>query len=128
MSVGFVKSIAAMLVGTGFAMPQPPAPAGGQAPGRATIPAAVSSSQPGDVSYPQTATQLGYAGPLPAETSHGLAVPDGGFGGVSFDPPGPHGYRVYADAEFLLWNVRNPNLPSLVSTVPVGVIPVTQTD
>src|SRR5262249_25445506 len=37
-------------------------------------------------------------------------------------------YRFYADAEFLLWRIRNPNLPSLVSTAPVGVVSVNQQD
>src|SRR5262245_46124315 len=104
MSVGFVKSIAALLVGTGFAMAQSPAPAVGQSAtsGSATSQQVTTHT---DVSYPQTSTQMGYTGTLPGETPHGLAVPEGGFGGVHFDMAVAQQYRVYAAAEFLLWNI-----------------------
>lgn len=125
MRVGIVKSFAALLVGSTVAMAQPPAVGGGAPPIQGPTSALPART---DVSYPQTSTQLGYGGPLPAETPGGLAVPDHGFGGTSFNGGGPPPIRYYANFECLLWNIRDASLPSLVSNVPVGVINVVSTD
>lgn len=134
MRFGFVKSLAALLVGTGFAIAQSP------------------DTARNDVSSPSTAKQQGLGGPQsgapsqkpeklpipqPAETPNAPAVDESGSGEVNhwwnnvftdLGERGPRPYRVWFGADFLMWHIRNANLPSLTSAVPSGLVSITQSD
>ena len=107
MKVGFVKSIAAMLVGTGFAMAQSPATNPKTAPRT-------------DLSYPAAAAQ---------QTSVPLATDRtcDTFGGIDWSEDHDSPYRFYTAGEYLLWRVRRPSIPDLTTTAPVGIVTVPQT-
>ncbi len=113
MKVGFVKSIAALLVGTGVALGQSPTPGSGKMTPRGTVIPSLA-----DTSYPATSGQQGYDSEHHSVDQSGLNW-DG-------DPGASSGF--YADVEYLLWNVRNPSLPSLATSIPVGLVIVNQRD
>lgn len=117
MKSGLVKSIAALLVGTGFAMAQPPASGSGRSVPRA-LPAQAARA---DVSYPLASGQQTYADPngaAPVESYGGTT-----WGGVAANP-----FRFYGSADYLLWNIRNPNLPPVTTLVPAGLALIEGTD
>ncbi len=95
----FVRAIAALVVGTGSVVAQGPAPT---AAPKTTAPA-------------PTSPVIGYYDPHMEDVETGITLPEDGH-----SP-----FTAFARGEFLLWNLRNANLPALVSTVPAGVIPVT---
>src|SRR5262245_16739363 len=101
MKSGFLRAMALLLVGAGWAAAQAPTPTGA-APTGATPPA------PPAV-YPPPAAQLDGPGCLPA------------------DPVGPGGHQVYASADYLPWRIRKGNLPTTATVVPVGLLAVDTT-
>jgi hypothetical protein len=118
MSVGFVKSIAALLVGTGFALAQSPMSAVGTTTSRGLM------TQPPvrtDISYPETSGQKTYNAPVDGEVT---ATPDGHLGAGAWCSEDEAPCRVYGSAELLFWRIRQPTLPSLTTIQPVGVVPV----
>ena len=117
MKSGLVKSIAALLAGTGLAMAQPPASGSGKSAPR-VLPAEAARA---DVSYPLSAGQQTYA------DGNGAAHAEE-YGGTHWDGAAENPYRFYASADFLLWNIRNPNLPPVTSLIPSGIAIIQGTD
>ncbi len=116
MKVGFVKTIAALLVGAGIASAQ----SQGSHPGKMTPRGTVLPAQAED-SHPAMTGQHPYS-ESPATD------PPSGFEGVNWNEGGAGSYRVYTDAEYLLWNIHNTSLPPLATSVPVGLVLVNQND
>jgi hypothetical protein len=90
---GWIAATAAVLLTAGWAVAQAPVPA-------APAPAGVAVEAPAN-----GAGDPWYAGLL---------------GGPSYDSPQP--YRLYGSADFLVWRINSANLPSVASTVPLGVV------
>ncbi len=106
-----------MLVGAGWTMAQGPA----AAPAALPISSAVNHSSNYQV-YPT----IGDSGtmqqtPAPA-TDRPSCIP------AEACAPGSGGAMIYADADYLLYKVRNGNIPPTASVVPVGLISVNVTD
>src|SRR4051812_298446 len=89
----------ALLAGAGWAAAQAPAPANNPAP-------ALNYPAPGPANNAAVA-------PANADLSAAVNCPPAG------------GFSVYFSADYLLWKVREGNIPPAATAVPVGVIPVT---
>src|SRR6266568_5446116 len=110
MRVGILRSLAALLAGTGLATAQ--APSSGNETG---LSGQMLTGAPG---------QVAPAGPLPSYSP--LAHPDGwepsGCCNCGCDDGARPTTQFYGSAEFLLWNFRNDSLPQLATSVPVGLL------
>lgn len=120
MRVGIVKSIAAMLLGSSFAMAQGPMTSTGKTMSRTAAPARAEK-----MGMPLTSTQQGYL-----STSHGMpeGAPEENGHGAVWEAGFDNFYRFYGSAEWLIWNIENPSLPSLTTAIPAGIAVVPQVD
>jgi len=121
MKRGLVSALAALLIGGGGVMAQAPQPV------------AVFPNRPDSTPIRQvqaTPQDLQGYGPAPGGVQ-GPMAPDGGLmGAATGEPVLPASatqriepdWRVWADADYLLWRTNKPALPSTASVVPAGVL------
>lgn len=87
---------------------------------------------PGNGNYALNGQMMAGAGPAsPSHSYAPLAHPDGWTPDSSNccdEADGRSPYQFYASAEFLLWNFRNNSLPSIATSVPVGLLQVNNQD
>jgi hypothetical protein len=117
MRIGILRSLAALLAGAGVVTAQAPGSGNGaELAGQMTTGAAAPVAAAGPLpSY----SPLAHADDWTSSGCSNCAVAD--------DCPRPS-YRTYASADFLLWRFRHDTLPSLATSVPVGLLQVTSQD
>lgn len=129
MKSSFIRAAAAVLLGTGAALAQTPQP-GSSTPSRPEARAAGSTWSatpsagtgsvtmlPAEVMPSRSATPPLSAGPCADSAVLPAGCLDGG-----------NGYKVWVNAEYLLWKIRGGSIPDLTARPPVGVFTVTATD
>jgi hypothetical protein len=132
MKSGWVLASAAVLVTAGWAAAQTPMsfPTDNPVPSGPTTPVPARPPAPAASKYRAVdeVTPASYAVVAPLQFPDHAVVggAPSGDGHLAFEDPYtvPAPYRVWTSADFLVWQVRSPHLPSLTSTLPVGVLAV----
>jgi hypothetical protein len=118
MRVGILRSLAALLAGTGVVTAQVPV-SGNGSPG---LSGQMMSAAPGQVAPAEPPPSYS-----PLAHSDGWAPSGCSNCGLGDDCPRPT-HQFYGGAEFLLWHFRHYSLPTIATAVPVGLLQVTNQD